>query len=1300
MSTTNINNISNLTVLSWNARGVGSHTSNHKMYELQNYVNNNEVHVVCLQETNFKSKNKQVQLKGYQDPVRSKERDKASGTGVAIYVKLGIPFTEISIDQDCPIESCAITLHLTKHLYFRIQCVYAQPADNTIKNYSKIFHSLEHRNNNIIVGDFNLKHPCWNPEGDPRCDDHAENLLKFMNNNSLNFLNDGQVTRLSDRADHLDSAIDLALASANLQAISDFNVIDNSFGSDHLPIVINLKLKIEHTLPSMQHKWKINKASPEQWNNFKAQCDNEFIPNQDPTDSNTHFRSYLTKLKTALDNSIPVANKKPKKIKRSVPWWNQDCEAAIKYREKCRRKWNKIKTGPKYEKLKEARATVKQVIKKAKLDSWNDFCNNLSYKTTSKELWDQVHRMQGRPPPITPIFRINGEILVTNADKATALVHHYQAVSSDEGYTQEFIERKLKIKEEFPAWLETHKQDENHNYNAPFSLFELETALLTCKNGAPGDDNIHYKILKQLPLSAKQDLLALYNKSWTEGTLPEEWHEATIIPILKRNKPKDDPASYRPISLTSTFTKLMQKMIKPRLCAFLEKNNLISNNQSGCRAHHSCEDHIVRLEADIRRAQNLGQSVAAVFLDLTAAFDKLWNENAIQMLNKLGIQGTMLKWLAAFLTTRKIKVRLQDATSETVDTINGCPQGSVLSPILFSATMNTLDRAINEHNAKHEIDLINLSLFVDDSAIWTTSKLPKIAISKIQKALTTIETWSSTYGFIINPTKTQAIVFSNGTSKATSKKIADLPQLTLCGTPLPYLEKITFLGMIFDKYLTWKDHILNLLVRCQKDLNFIKCIQKNNWGTDKQALMRIYKATIWAKINYGSIAYHSANNTLLYKLQVIQNTALKIITGTRKSTSTVLLHIECGMLTLNHQRDINQLKYHARTKALGDDLPINLSVTKDDPAYLKANKKNPYAMNVQTLNEYYEIDNIKVQPPTYYSLSEISKPNIDFHLSTLIKKSEIDSNSAAVALDYINTTYGEHTHIYTDGSKNEELELAGAAYVVYNPQNVIIHHGRVKHQKELSIFTCELSIINDAIIWLNTLDTHGQTNYAILTDSLSSLQALSAGTSKTRPDLVYAVLEGITQLTNKNIALKLIWIPSHVGIPGNDYADKLAKIGSQEGLLSGLKPSARELIAIIKQKAYNEQDHHCSKYCVDKDLPLITNPNHKIHIYSPIKTEDRAYTRMRLMVTRLHGDYYKPVLCPKCNTPDTFEHLFFICPEHSIQRLELSAGVLTAYKNNTIISRNHLLMPPSEIGPIVRQHVFKFLRDTGYLNKI
>ncbi|KAH3835925.1 hypothetical protein DPMN_109294 [Dreissena polymorpha] len=134
--------------------------------------------------------------------------------------------------------------------------------------------------------------------------------------------------------------------------------------------------------------------------------------------------------------------------------------------------------------------------------------------------------------------------------------------------------------------------------------------------------------------------------------------------------------------------------------------------------------------------------------------------------------------------------------------------------------------------------------------------------------------------------------------------------------------------------------------------------------------------------------------------------------------------------------------------------------------------------------------------------------------------------------------------------------------------------------------------------------------------------------------------------------------PLRHGIPPLVTADQLAKVGSHEGLPSNLLPSARELIAIINQKAYNEQDHRC----------------HKINIYSPIKREDRAYTRLRLRVSRLHGDYYKPVNCPQ--------------------------WVIAAYKNRLIINRDSLLMPPSGIAPVVRLHVFKFLRDTGYLDKI
>ena len=75
-------------------------------------------------------------------------------------------------------------------------------------------------------------------------------------------------------------------------------------------------------------------------------------------------------------------------------------------------------------------------------------------------------------------------------------------------------------------------------------------------------------------------------------------------------------------------------MTKARLCNYLECNNLISKYQAGCRASHSCEDNLIRLEADCRRAQLENKYTVAIFLDLSNAFDKLWNTGALIYLHK------------------------------------------------------------------------------------------------------------------------------------------------------------------------------------------------------------------------------------------------------------------------------------------------------------------------------------------------------------------------------------------------------------------------------------------------------------------------------------------------------------------------------------------------------------------------------------------------------------------------------------------------------------------------------------------
>ena len=114
-----------------------------------------------------------------------------------------------------------------------------------------------------------------------------------------------------------------------------------------------------------------------------------------------------------------------------------------------------------------------------------------------------------------------------------------------------------------------------------------------------------------------------------------------------------------------------------------------------------------------------------------------------------------------FLEKRKIKVRYEGHVTKTVETLNGCPQGSVLSPIIFSLLMNSLQETIEDHNQKEEniLDNIQLPQFVDDGTIWTESKCPRLAVQKAQKALNTFEKWSEDNGFLVNSAKTQIVMF-------------------------------------------------------------------------------------------------------------------------------------------------------------------------------------------------------------------------------------------------------------------------------------------------------------------------------------------------------------------------------------------------------------------------------------------------------------------------------------------------------------------------------------------------------------
>ena len=751
----------------------------------------------------------------------------------------------------------------------------------------------------------------------------------------------------------------------------------------------------------------------------------------------------------------------------------------------------------------------------------------------------------------------------------------------------------------------------------------------------------------------------------------------------------------------ATFSKLLQKMIKARLVEFLEENNLMSDYQSGCRSNHSCDDNLVRLESNIRRAQKNNHYLLAIFLDLSNAFDKLHNGGALRYLAEIGIKGRMLRWIKDFLYRRKITVNYNGHMSETVETVNGCPQGSVLSPIIFSIIMNTFQEFVEKHN-QNKINkglshhAAEISQFVDDSATWVTSKCPKLAVKKAQDVLTVIEEWSNKYGFQINPLKTQVVFFRKPHKKAPYNQ-PNFPKLKLCGQTLEYHKIAKFLGLIFDEGLSWHEHIQYIRQRVEKDINLLRSIKGSNWGVTKPVLKMLYQALILSKINYGSIAYQSATESQLEILQKIQNRALRAICGAPVRTKIIRLQAETAEIPLELHREQNMLKYWARTSRLGNSLPVNKLII-EDPSFMitkGAKIKNPYTQEIQSLIQEYDIADIAIEPIATPDLYNAIEPQIDTSLTKIISKANIQQTDLSRTREHIRSEYQGFNKIYTDGSKDDNQDATGAGIIGFNNNGDTILEHKIKLPKFASIFTCEIAAIRWAL--KNILEKE-LIRTVICTDSLSSLQALRAGKSTTRQSIINECLRIIRSIHEQGSDVRLLWVPSHIGVEGNERADQLAKQGCIDGTPLTMPHTIKDVNSIIKRKIKQKFQTEWDKDIFKNKEAFDPLPK-KIQVYSSRRKWDKAYTMIRLGVTCLAGDtraYDKTCACKK--DEESFNHVVFHCPFYKKERAELHNKLLEL--DYPVLDKKILLNPKGKHKDKLRAQLFHFLEDTGLMDKI
>ena len=207
---------------------------------------------------------------------------------------------------------------------------------------------------------------------------------------------------------------------------------------------------------------------------------------------------------------------------------------------------------------------------------------------------------------------------------------------------------------------------------------------LNSRKGA-GPDGLLPKVIKMCADQLTPVITRLFKISLDSGTTPKIWKTATIKPLPKTTKP-DQLKHFRPIALTSCLCKTMERLLK----TYITENTPLDKYQFAYRARRSTQDAVLCLTTTVTNFidQNSSYYARCLFLDFSSAFNTIDVRHLLPELKHL--DSNVINWIASFLTGRTQRTVVNNIMSKPITTYTGTPQGSVLSPLLFSIYTNRL----------------------------------------------------------------------------------------------------------------------------------------------------------------------------------------------------------------------------------------------------------------------------------------------------------------------------------------------------------------------------------------------------------------------------------------------------------------------------------------------------------------------------------------------------------------------------------------------------------------------------------
>lgn len=375
---------------------------------------------------------------------------------------------------------------------------------------------------------------------------------------------------------------------------------------------------------------------------------------------------------------------------------------------------------------------------------------------------------------------------------------------------------------------------------------------------ATGIDGFSVGALKRHSVLLSSILSDCFNDSISLGIYPRCLKQALVHPVFKGGDPKH-ATNYRPISVLPSMNKIFEKLLCSRLNNFMQSTGLLFEHQFGFRQGSSTEVAVLELVDDISRSVDKKMSAAAIFLDLSKAFDTLNHHILLKKLEAYGIRGVANDFLHSYLTDRQQQVMISGTKSTTCTVNCGVPQGSNIGPLLFLIYVNDVAKLHLRGQ---------LRLFADDTAISYEARTVSELYRDMSYDLQQIMQYLENNLLALNLQKTKMMLFGKRDTPGATM------ELVINGAVIEEVESFKYLGVWIDNRLKWNVHIRETVASCS---SLCGILRKLSHFVPQHVLVKMYFAFIHTRYQYGIAAWGTSCHTYLKEMQVQQNRCVKAI---------------------------------------------------------------------------------------------------------------------------------------------------------------------------------------------------------------------------------------------------------------------------------------------------------------------------------------------------------------------------------------------------------------------------------------